>query len=192
MYYVKFLTTWISSKVTKNTLYLVRALHVLWTWHFGRVLRIQLLPPLIQVNHSKYLYERNTVKDTRYILSFNDNEQLMLVIQNMHEVKQRARLHLQQRLVNVTCPDIWSHNRFTCPKKFQASEWPRKLIKKQLQQKDLRSEQWGLQCQQVVLVLHLTRRRSVTSLKEEIEADTEPREPAKKCYLTWWRVTLWL
>ena len=30
------------------------------------------------------------VKDTRYILSFNDNEQLMLVIHKMHEVKQRA------------------------------------------------------------------------------------------------------
>ena len=62
------------------------------------------------VNHSKQLYEWNTVKDTRYILSFNDNEQLMLVIQNTHEVKQRACPHLQRRLVYVTWPDKWSHN----------------------------------------------------------------------------------
>ena len=57
---------------------------------------------LIQVNLSKYLFERNTFKDTRYILSFNDNEQLLLVLQNTHEVKQRARLNLQRSLVYMT------------------------------------------------------------------------------------------
>ena len=35
---------------------------------------------VIQVNCSKQLYESNTVEDTRYILSFNDNEQVNLMV----------------------------------------------------------------------------------------------------------------
>ena len=66
---------------------------------------------LVQVNHSKYLYEWNTVKNTRYILSINDNHQLMLALHKMFEVKQRARPYLGGRLESVTWPDKWSHNR---------------------------------------------------------------------------------
>ena len=39
---------------------------------------------LIQVNHSKYLYEKNTVNGHKYILYFDVNEQLMLAL---HSVK---------------------------------------------------------------------------------------------------------
>ena len=42
--------------------------------------------------------------DTRYIFSLDVNEQLILVIQNTHEVKQRACPHLQRHLVSVTRP----------------------------------------------------------------------------------------
>ena len=49
---------------------------------------------VIQVNPSKYLYEWNTL-----------NEQLMIMVQKMHKVKEWARPYLQRRLVNVTRPD---------------------------------------------------------------------------------------
>ena len=65
---------------------------------------------LIQVIRSRYLYEGNTVKDTKYILSFNVNEQLMIMVHTTHKVKERARLYLQRCFVNVTRPDKWSHN----------------------------------------------------------------------------------
>ena len=43
-------------------------------------------------------------------LSFDVNEQLMIMVQTTNKVKERARPYLQQRLVNVTRPDKWSHN----------------------------------------------------------------------------------
>ena len=49
-------------------------------------------------------------KDTRYILFFNANEQLMIIVQKTHKVKERARPYLQRRLVNVTRLYKWSHN----------------------------------------------------------------------------------
>ena len=47
-----------------------------------------------------------------YILSFDDNEQLMIMVQKMHKVKERARPHLQRHLLNVTWPDKWYHNNY--------------------------------------------------------------------------------
>ena len=51
-----------------------------------------------------------TVKDTRYILSLNLMEQLMIKVQKTNEVKERERPYLQRRLVLVMRPDKWSHN----------------------------------------------------------------------------------
>ena len=39
------------------------------------------------------------------ILSCDDIERLMIMVQKTHKVKERARLYLQWRLVNVTRPD---------------------------------------------------------------------------------------
>ena len=51
------------------------------------------------------------MKERKYILSFDVNEQLMVqMVQKTHEVKERARPYLQLRLVHVTKPDKWSHN----------------------------------------------------------------------------------
>ena len=50
----------------------------------------------------------------KHILSFSvfsANEQLMVVVQKTHMVKERAHSYLQRRLVNVTRPDTWSHNK---------------------------------------------------------------------------------
>ena len=58
-----------------------------------------------------YLYEWNTVKDTRYILSFDGNDQLMLALHETCEVKQRARPYLRERLVSETQPDKWLYNK---------------------------------------------------------------------------------
>ena len=63
-----------------------------------------------QVDCSKYLFEWNMVNGHRYILPFNDNEQLLILEQKAHKVKERARPYLQRCLVNVTRPDKWSHN----------------------------------------------------------------------------------
>ena len=52
----------------------------------------------ISVNETRWM-------DTRYIISFDDNEQLNLGIQNTHKVKQRECPHLQRSLVNATRPD---------------------------------------------------------------------------------------
>ena len=38
------------------------------------------------------------------------NEQLMIMVQKTHKVKERARPYLQQCLVKVTIQDKWSHN----------------------------------------------------------------------------------
>ena len=46
---------------------------------------------IIQVNCSKYLYEWNTVKDAKYIISLDVNEQLMIKVQKMCKVKERER-----------------------------------------------------------------------------------------------------
>ena len=46
----------------------------------------------------------------KYILSFDDNEQLILVLHEKCEVKQRARLYLLGRLVSETQSDKWSYN----------------------------------------------------------------------------------
>ena len=51
-----------------------------------------------------------TQSRTNNILSFDVNEQLMVIVQKTHKVKERGRLYLQQRLVNVTRPDKWYHN----------------------------------------------------------------------------------
>ena len=51
------------------------------------------------------------LKHWDYILSFDVNEQLMLKVQKMRKVKERARWYVQRRLVNVTRPDKWSHNK---------------------------------------------------------------------------------
>ena len=60
------------------------------------------------------------------ILSFDVNEQLIIMVQKTQKVKERARPCLQRRLVNVTRPDEWSLNfknkwkgQFTPP-----SVWP--------------------------------------------------------------------
>ena len=53
----------------------------------------------------------------KYILSFDDNEQLMLALHETCEVKQRARPYLHVQLVNVTQPDKRSQNKML--KKFQ-------------------------------------------------------------------------
>ena len=42
------------------------------------------------------------VKDTQYILSFDVNEQLMIMLQKMHKEKERARLYTQWHIVKVT------------------------------------------------------------------------------------------
>ena len=49
---------------------------------------------------------------TKYILSYNVYEQLMIMVQKMHKVKERACPYLQRRLVNVTRPDKWSHIKY--------------------------------------------------------------------------------
>ena len=43
--------------------------------------------------------------------SFHVNEQLMIKVQKMSKVTERARPFIQRRLVNVTRPDKWSHNK---------------------------------------------------------------------------------
>ena len=53
---------------------------------FGGVNRIQTLSPLIQVNCSKYLHEKNTGRWTQLVFSFGIKEQLLLVLQNVSEV----------------------------------------------------------------------------------------------------------
>ena len=45
-----------------------------------------------------------------YILSCDVNEQLMIVEQKTHMVKERAHPYLQLGLVHVTRLDKWSHN----------------------------------------------------------------------------------
>ena len=50
------------------------------------------------------------VMDTQYIISFDVNKQLMIMVQKTHKVKEGACPYLQRRLVNVTEPDKWSHN----------------------------------------------------------------------------------
>ena len=54
-------------------------------------------------------------------LSFNVNEQMMIMVQMTHKVKEKACPYLQRRLLNVTGPDKWSQNTsiwipvFICP-----------------------------------------------------------------------------
>ena len=50
------------------------------------------------------------VKDTRYIISFDVNEQLLIMVQKTHKVKETARQFLQRSPVNATWPDKWSCN----------------------------------------------------------------------------------
>ena len=45
----------------------------------------------------------------KYILSFDDNEQLMLVLHELCEVKQRSRPYLRGRRVSEIRPDKWSY-----------------------------------------------------------------------------------
>ena len=47
-------------------------------------------------------------KDTKYILSFDINEQLMMMVQQMHTVKESMPTYLGWHLMNVTWPDKWS------------------------------------------------------------------------------------
>ena len=48
--------------------------------------------------------------DTRYILSFGIKEQLKIVLQNMHEVKQSARPHIAAASCERYSTRQWSHN----------------------------------------------------------------------------------
>ena len=73
---------------------------------------LEKLTKIIQVYRSKQLYEWNMLKGHKYILSFDVNERLMIMVQKKYKVKERARLYWQRRLVNVTRPDKWSHNNF--------------------------------------------------------------------------------
>ena len=70
---------------------------------------------LLKSNHKTGLNGKILVipRGTHNILSFDVNEQLMIMVQTTHKVKERACPYLQRCLVNVTRPDKWSHNNCT-------------------------------------------------------------------------------
>ena len=73
-------------------------------FNFGGVLRIQSLPPLIQVNHSKYLYQWNPGDGTMYIL-FRHQRTTDEMLQNVYEVNKERSLIAAVSRVCVTRPN---------------------------------------------------------------------------------------
>ena len=65
---------------------------------------------MLHVNAAAVGYVNWVVKDTQYILSFDVNEQRMIMVQKTHKVKERTHPYLELRLVNVTKQDKWSPN----------------------------------------------------------------------------------
>ena len=79
--------------------------------NFGGVLRIQSLPLLIQVNHSKYLYQWNTGNGTTYILYQRTTAR---DVTECEWGKTKSAPTLQRRLENVWLDQSWESPSSTC------------------------------------------------------------------------------